>query len=116
MTEETNVARLVEHAGMVAMVNGVWIVVTAVGSYIVSLTGFLDVAIHDDFTIDSNSDVVALHSDFLLAPLAKRFVLDTLGGNDTIDGAMYLILAQTSIDRVIVVKNLTLAHAIVGYS
>ena len=74
------------------MVNGIGVVVAAVGSHVVSLAGFLDVAIDDDFAIDGNGDVVALHTDFLFAPLAQRFVLDALGGNDTIDGAVYLIL------------------------
>ena len=79
-----------------------------------TLAGFLDVAIDDDFAIDRNGDVVALHTDFLFAPLAKGLVLDALGRDDTIDGAMHLILTKASIDGVVVVENLAFAHAVVG--
>ena len=79
-----------------------------------SLAGFLDVAVHDDFAVHGDGDVVALHADFLLAPLAQRLVLDALGGNHAIDGAVHLILAQTGIDGVVVVEDLHLAHAVVG--
>lgn len=70
VAEEADVTRLVEHARMVLMVNGIGIVLRAVGSHVVSLAGLLDVAIDDDFAIDGNGDVVALHAYFLFAPLA----------------------------------------------
>ena len=74
---------LVEHAGMVFVVNSVGVVVAAVWSYVVSLAGLFDVAIDNDFAIDGHGNVVALHADFLFAPFAKWFVLDALGWNDT---------------------------------
>lgn len=114
MTEETDVSRLVEHSGMVPVVNGIGIVFTSVGRYVMSLAGFLDIAIHDDFTIDGNGDVVALYADFLFAPLAQRLVFDALGWDDAIDGAVHLIFTKASIDGVVVVKYLALAHTIVG--
>ena len=114
MTEETNVAGLVEHTGVVAMVNSVGVVVASVGSYIVALASFLDVAIHNNLAINGNGDVIALNADFLLAPLAQRLVLDTLGRDNTVNGAMNLVLAQASIHGSIVIQNLALAHTIVS--
>ena len=85
MSEETDVACLVEHAWVVLVVNRVGVVVAAIGGYIMSLASFLDVAIYDDFAIHGNGDVVALNTDFLFAPLAQRLMLDTLGGDNTIN-------------------------------
>ena len=62
MTEETDVARLVEHAGVVLVVDSVRIVVAAVGGNIVTLAGFLDIAIQNNFTIHGNCDAVALYN------------------------------------------------------
>ena len=114
MTQESNVTGLVEHTGMVAMVNGIGVGVAAIGSYIMSLASFLDVAVYDNLAVNSNGDVVALNADFLLAPLAQRLVLDTLGRDDTINGAVTLILAQAGIHRSVVIQNLALAHTLVG--
>ena len=72
MTEETDVTGLVEHTGMVVVVNGVGVVVASVGSYIVALASFLDVAIYNYLAVNSNGNVVTLNADFLLAPLAQR--------------------------------------------
>ena len=114
MTEETDVTGLVEHTGMVMVVNGIGVVVASVGSYIVTLAGFLDVAIYNYLAVNGNGNVVALNADFLLAPFAQWLVLDTLGGYNTIYGAVNLIVAQTCIDGVVVIQNLTFAHTIVS--
>ena len=114
MTEEANVTCFVEHTGMVTMVNCIWIIVTSVGSNVMSLTSFLDVAIDDNFSVNGNGDVVALNTNFLFAPFTKRLVLDALCRDDAIHGAMHLIFAQTSIDGVIVVENLHFAHTVVS--
>ena len=66
MAEEADVARLVEHARVIVVVNRVRIVVASVGSNVVTLAGFLDVAIDDDFAINR----YGLHRE---APLAHLF-------------------------------------------
>lgn len=114
MTQETDVTGLVEHTGMVLVVDGVGVVVAAIGSYIVALASFLDVAINDNLAINGNSDVVALNTDLLLAPLAQRLVLDTLGRDNTIYRAVNLIFAQAGIHGCVVIQNLALAHTIVS--
>ncbi len=70
MTEETDMAGLIEHTGMVAVVNGIGVVVAAVGGYVVTLAGFPDVAVHNYLTVHGYGDVVALNTDLFLAPLA----------------------------------------------
>ena len=114
MTEETDVARLVEHAGVVLVIYSVGIVVAAVGGNIVTLAGFLDIAVQNNLAIYGNCDVVALYANLLLAPFAQRLVLDALCRNDAIDRAVYLILAEAGIDGVVMVQNLHLTHALVG--
>lgn len=114
MTEETDMAGLVEHAGMVAVVNGIGVVVAAVGGYVVALAGFPDVTVYYDFAVNGYGDVVALNTDLFLAPLAQGLVLDALGGDDTVNGAVNLIFAQTGIHGCVMVQYLALAHALVG--
>lgn len=106
MTEEANVASLVEHTGMVAMVHGIGILVTTIGSHIVALAGFADVSVHNHFSVDSYSDVVTHYANLFGTPFAQRLVLDTLGGDDAIYRPMHLILVKTSIDRIVMIQNL----------
>ena len=81
MTQESDVSLLVEHTGVVAVVSGVGVAVAAVGSYVVALASLAYVAVYDNFAVNDNGDVVALHADFLAAPLAQRLVLDALCGD-----------------------------------
>ena len=98
---------------MIAVVDGVRILLSTFGSHVVALACLADVGVDDDLTVDGNLDVVALHYDLLLAPLAERLVNDPLGRNDAINGAVYLILVEVGIHGSVMVKDLTLAHCIV---
>ena len=97
---------------MVLVVNGIF-VGTSVGADVVALAGFADVAIENDLAIDGNGDVVADGTNLLSVPGAELGELDTLGGDDAIDGAVLLVLAQIAVVGGIVVENLNL-HALVG--
>lgn len=106
MTEEADVAGLVEHARMVAVVHGVGILVAAVGSHIVSLASFTYITVHNHFSVDRHGDMVTLYTYLLGAPFAQRLVLDTLGRDDTIYRAVNLILVQSGVDGVVVIQDL----------
>lgn len=84
MSEEADVAGLIEHAWMVLSVHCEWIVVRSVWSYIVTLACLLDVAVDNHLTIYGNGDVVALYADFLSAPFAERLVYEALCRDDAV--------------------------------
>jgi hypothetical protein len=112
VTEETDVTLLVEQAWVVQMVNSV-LVVTTIWSYVVTLASLADVTLKDNLAINSDLDVVTLDADLLCVPLAKRTPLDTLCWDDTIYRTVYLVLAQASVDRSVVVQHLNL-HTLVS--
>ena len=77
------------------MVNGVGVVLAAFGRHVVTLTGFADVTIDDDFAVEGDGDVVAFSANLLVVPRAQRLVLVALGRDDAIDRAVNLIFTQT---------------------
>ena len=99
---------------MVPVIDGVGIVVGTVRSHIVTLAGSADVAVHNDLSVNSDLDAVALDAYFLGTPFAQGLVDDPLGRDDTVDGAVDLVLAEVGVHRSVMVQNLDLAHAVVS--
>ena len=84
VTAEGDVSLLVEHSGMVPVVNSVRIVIGTVRCHVVTLASCADVAVHYDLAVDSNLDMVTLDTDFFGAPFAKGLVDDPLCRDYTI--------------------------------
>ena len=84
VSQEADMALLVEQTWVVAAINSVGVLVATIGSNIVALASLADVAIDDNFTIYDNGDVITLSADFLAVPLAQSAPLDTLCGDDAI--------------------------------
>ena len=99
---------------MVPVVDGVRVVGTSVGGDIMTLAGGTDVSVDDDLAIDGNLDMVTLYTDLLCTPFTQGFVHYPLGGDDSVDGTMDLVLAQVGIHRGVMVKDLNFAHSIIG--
>ena len=70
MTQETDVAALVEQARVVLLVHSVRIGLRTILRHVVTLTCLADVAVQNHLTIHSNLDTVALHPDFFPAARA----------------------------------------------
>ena len=113
MAAEADVTFLVEEARVVLVVNGVGVVLAAVGSYVVALAGFADVALGYHGAIDRYLNIIALGYDFLGMPCADGTEVELLGDVDAIDGAVVLVGSQVLVDVGHVVEHLDF-HAFVS--
>ena len=112
MTAEANIAILVEKSGVVFVVHGIRIFLSAVGSHIMSLASLANVAIGNNFSVHGNGNTVANGTNFLGVPsvLLKG---DVLWHADSVNRAVHLIRLQTGINRIVMVENLNL-HSVIS--
>ena len=84
VSQQTDVAALVEQTGVVTLINGVGIL-SALGSYVVTFAGGADIAVNDNYAINSNLHAVALNVNLLGVPLAQSTPLDAFCGDNAVD-------------------------------
>src|SRR6478609_6365895 len=68
--------------------------------------GFLDVPFGDCFAVQNHFDMLAVTGDLLSVPFTGLLEETSLAGENSVNGAVRLVILETLIGRVVVVENL----------